>query len=201
MFGATNNPRPQRSDIKGAFSTQNFYSSDLFRICLEEGEISAASYIHEEIFNKEPIKQENIGEILETLQHNKWGEGQNNQEFIKEVIHPDNVDWEKTDLDVEIILENQFLKDDNTSEVSASTVNSEILNYDNPVPPENTMKVHNVPYDYLDRISSYFSPDRMIGQGGFSDVFLGMISHKKSLITIFGLKGLKHKNQKFHQKN
>ena len=55
---------------------------DLLKICLDVEEISAASYIYEEIMKKGPILPKDVDKVKETLKDDIWGIGDNNEGFV-----------------------------------------------------------------------------------------------------------------------
>ena len=67
--------------------------------------------------------------------------------------------------------------------------NSDFLSL--PGPHENTFKVPNVPYNYLASITANFGlvdPRRLIGSGGFADVYLGITLRSKQELAVKRLK-------------
>ena len=67
---------------------------------------------------------------------------------------------------------------------------SGILDLENPVgyPPEHVLAIHSICYAYLDKITNGFSISDKIGEGGFSDVYLGITEKSQKKIAIKKLK-------------
>ena len=65
------------------------YIGDLLRICLQTGELSAASYIYKDILGMNEIGTSDVEHLLESMQDNVWGLGPNNEGLQ----HDDDVDY------------------------------------------------------------------------------------------------------------
>jgi len=148
---------------------------DLLKICLEEKEYTAASYINEEILNKGDINEENAKELLIQLEND---------------IH---LDYNPIQLDtIEIELENDMRAIEMTpSEIDnlfeSDPLNSDRLRGEMPTAPgAMVLTTHNIPYDYLHTITNGFTD--VIGQGGYATVFKGTTNRRKLELAIKRLK-------------
>ena len=156
---------------------------DLLRICLQTGEISAASYIYKDILGMNEIGATDVEHMLESMQEDVWGLGPNNEGLL----HDDDVDYshQEDELETNILRQRQdeIVFSNNTDE---SDDDSLPLRQDNPFPAENALRVNHIPFSYLTRISKNF--DTLIGKGGFSEVYLGITEKSGMKIAIKKLK-------------
>ena len=71
---------------------------------------------------------------------------------------------------------------------------SELLTIDNsdfinsPILPANDLKAHQVPFRYLCKISDNFNDNRIVGRGGFANVYMGITERSNVKIAIKKLK-------------
>jgi len=153
---------------------------DLLKICLEEKEFTAASYINKEILNKGDINEENAKELLIQLEND---------------IH---LDYNPIQLDtIEIELENDMRAiemtpaeidlENDLKAIEIDPMNSDRLRGEMPnAPGAMVLTTHNIPYDYLHTITNGFTD--VIGQGGYATVFKGTTNRRKLELAIKKLK-------------
>ena len=158
------------------------YIGDLLRICLQTGELSAASYIYKDILGMNEIGAADVEHLLESMQDNVWGLGPNNEGLQ----HDDDVDYSGQEENLETKIKVQEERDipalSNTDEVSDDSLP---LHQDNPF-PAGPLRVNHIPFSYLIRISKNFTT--LIGRGGFSEVYLGITEKSSMKIAIKKLK-------------
>lgn len=153
---------------------------DLMRLCLETHQVAAASYINDQILGRGPICFEQVSEVISSL------------EETTTVARESEFESSENFEGIDALLEDEagLLPEENSDFLTI------------PVAPENTLGVPNIPFSYLERISSGFS--RQIGEGGFSVVYLGITKRSMKKIAIKKLKlldNLTHDNKMIEQLN
>ena len=66
--------------------------------------------------------------------------------------------------------------------------NSDIFDPSMPIPPEHALEVPYVKFDYLYHITNGFQKSRVIGRGGFSEVYRAETSRSKKSLAVKKLK-------------
>merc|ERR1712107_489422 len=157
--------------------------SDLLRLCLSCGEISAASYIYKEILSQDEIGPEQVNQVLDDLPSNIWGLGKNNERLV----HEDEFDYSsyEDDLVSKMDEQSQQIEIHDDSESSEMSINTDVLHGRGPIPPKNLIKVNHIPYNHLAKISNNFQT--LIGSR-FSEVYLGITEKSGHKIAIKKLK-------------
>ena len=135
---------------------------DLLKHCVEANQLTAASYISDEILKEGPITIDNCKEIA--LANDSGAPA----------LQLEALDINAIDIELE-------------SDLELATDNSDFLPPNQiPVIPENALSAHRIEFRYLQYITDDFS--HKIGEGGFSEVFLGVTKRRKIKVAIKKLK-------------